>query len=378
MNLAWLDLRHQLPRFLATAVGLGLLFSIVLAMGGIYRGMVEDAVVLVDRTGADLWIVQRGTQGPFAERSVVPAALEQRARVVPGVRAARPFSTFTTQIVHHGRPLRLTLVGLGWPDDRGGELPLVRGRGLERSRGELVVDRSAGLPLGAELALGDDTYRVVGIGTGLVASGGDALGFVTHADLLRIQRWLAPEALRVARLDPSAPPAPLAPQAIVVSVRPGEPVGAVAERLAEWPDVTVFTSDGQRALLLEGVVDKARRQIGLFRALLAVVSAIVVTLVVFNMTVAKTREIALLKLMGARTSLVIGMIVQQSLLLSVLAYGVALAVSQVAFPRFPRRVVVGPEELGGVFALAVAIALVASLAAVRRALRIPATTILAG
>jgi putative ABC transport system permease protein len=41
MNLALRDVQHQIARFLATAVGLGLLLTIVLAMGGIYRGMVE-------------------------------------------------------------------------------------------------------------------------------------------------------------------------------------------------------------------------------------------------------------------------------------------------------------------------------------------------
>jgi putative ABC transport system permease protein len=53
------------------------------------------------------------------------------------------------------------------------------------------------------------------------------------------------------------------------------------------------------ALLLRGVIDKARQQIGLFRVLLSIVSAIIVALILYNMTVAKTHEIALLKLMGA-------------------------------------------------------------------------------
>jgi putative ABC transport system permease protein len=38
-------------------------------------------------------------------------------------------------------------------------------------------------------------------------------------------------------------------------------------------------------------------------------------LILYNMTVAKSYEIALLKLMGARTRVVVGMILQQSLLL---------------------------------------------------------------
>ena len=52
MNLAWKDIRRQRVRFLFTGVGLGLLFTIVLAMGGIYRGMVVDATMLIDAIDA--------------------------------------------------------------------------------------------------------------------------------------------------------------------------------------------------------------------------------------------------------------------------------------------------------------------------------------
>lgn len=377
MNLAWKDVKHQWPRFLATSVGLGLLFAIVLAMGGIYRGMVEDAVVLVDTMGADLWIVQRETRGPFAERSVIPKTLETRALGVPGVLWARPFTTMTFEPTHRGRPLRMTLVGLDFPRDRGEALPLVAGRPLERAHREIVVDRTLGLELGETLTLGDDTYRVVGIGTGLVSSGGDGLAFVSQTDLGRIESYRVPEATRLARTA-GLPPSQTGISAVLVRVRPGTSVEGVRARIAQWDDVSVHSTADEEGFLLLGVVDKARRQIGLFRALLAIVSGIVVSLVIFNMTVAKTREIALLKLMGARTGLVSGMILQQSILLAVLAYGVALGISKVAFPHFPRRVVVGEQEFLGVFVLALAIALVASVAAIRRALRIPPTTILAG
>jgi len=372
MNLAIRDLRHQLRRFVATSVGLGLLFAIVLAMGGIYRGLVEDATVLVDRMGADLWIVQRGTRGPFAERSILPPATESRARVVPGVAWAASFTTTTLQPVHEGRVLRTSLVGLAWPDQRGQSLPIVAGRGLEEAHRELIVDRTLGLALGEVVHLGDESYRVVGITEGLFASGGDALAFATQSDVARIQGYLVPAARRAQGAEPTQ-----SISAVLVRVAPGVDAAEVRRRFESWSDTSVVSTEEQRAFLLEGVVDKARRQIGLFRALLAIVSGIIVTLVVFNMTVAKTHEIALLKLMGAKLRLIVSMIVQQSLALSLLAYGVALVVAQVAFPYFPRRVIVGTQELVGVFVLSIVIALVASLAAVRRALRIPATTILA-
>jgi putative ABC transport system permease protein len=375
VNLALRDVQHQIARFVATAVGLGLLLTIVLAMGGIYRGMVEEAVLLVDQTGADLWIVQQGTKGPFAERSSLPASIEDRARATPGVAWARPFSTYTTQIEVGGLPRRVTMVGVGWPEDRGETLALTRGRRIEAARGEMIADAGSGLTLGDVTQLGDERLRVVGATSRMVGSGGDPVLFVTHTDLLRITTYASPESIRGRGADASAPPSDA--HAFLVGVAPGERVDDVAARIARWGDVTVFSAPEQRDLLLRGVIDKARKQIGLFRVLLALVSGIVVSLVVFNMTAAKTREIALLRLMGAKNRLIAGMILQQSLALCLLAFGVAVGVAQLAFDAFPRRVAVGPEDFAVVLALSVGIALAASVAAVKRALSIPPTTILA-
>jgi hypothetical protein len=58
MNLAIRDVRYHLGRFVLTALGVGLLLATVMAMGGIYRGMVEDALSIVRAPGADLWVAQ--------------------------------------------------------------------------------------------------------------------------------------------------------------------------------------------------------------------------------------------------------------------------------------------------------------------------------
>ena len=75
MNLAIRDLRRSLGRFLLTTAGLSLLVMIIMGMGGIYRGLVADALVLLNHTDADLWVVQRDTRGPLAEPSHVPRSL---------------------------------------------------------------------------------------------------------------------------------------------------------------------------------------------------------------------------------------------------------------------------------------------------------------
>lgn len=402
MNLAWKDIRRQKGRFALTAFGLGLLFAIVLAMGGIYRGLVEDATLLIDRMGADLWVVQRGTRGPFAERSTVPADLEDRLRVVPGVAGTRRFSNAVIQRDHQNRSLRMNLVGLAWPSDRGEGLPLAEGRFLAQAHREMIADRSLGLSLGERMRLGDDDYMVVGITKGLLGSGGDGVALVSEADAAAILAYQPPEALRIERearvgrlsrtdfdspaneehmrADDGAFPA-LAPpptNAILVKLAPGARIEEVQHTLAGWSEVTATSTEEQRQFLLQGVVEKSKRQIGLFRALLGVVSGIIVALIVFNMTAAKAHDIALLKLMGAKTGVVVGLILEQSMMLGGLGYVFAFAIAELSFQYWPRRVVVGFPELAGVAVFVAAITLISSLAGIYRALKIPPTLVLAG
>ena len=71
INLGFRDVAHNLGRYLATSVGLGLLIGVTLTMAGVYRGMIDDAKVIIKNTQADIWVVQKGTLGPYAEPSTL-------------------------------------------------------------------------------------------------------------------------------------------------------------------------------------------------------------------------------------------------------------------------------------------------------------------
>lgn len=66
MNLAIRDVEYRFGRFLLTAFGLGLLLVAVMAMGGIYRGMVErellDRIDLGHRANMHLATLSGGEQ----------------------------------------------------------------------------------------------------------------------------------------------------------------------------------------------------------------------------------------------------------------------------------------------------------------------------
>lgn len=402
MNLAIRDIRHNAGRFVFTSVGIGLLLMIVMGMGGIYRGLIHEATLLVDRVGADLWIVQGSTRGPFAELSRIPATLEDRVRAVPGVAAARRFVSHTIQREYVGRPLRMVVQGLSWPDDRGDWVPLVAGRPLRQAHYEMIADQSLQLPLGSRLHLGKDLYEVVGLTRGMVGSSGDGLTFFTVSDAMAIQFDQPGEAVRLERaarrarvegmdlgrmqpllLDRAAGlsagiPAFAPPQvsAVLVTLRPGADEAAVRGTLATWPDITVYSTHQQKDLLLAGMVDKARRQLGLFRALLIIISTIIIALIIYTLTLDKIRDIALLKLIGARNGVIGGLILQQALLMGAFGYGLAWWIGQYAFPHFPRLVLIDPSDLASLAIIVVVISTLASLLGIWKAMRVEPNTVL--
>ncbi len=404
MNLALKDIRHNLGRFALTTLGIGMLLMVVMGMGGIYRGLIEDATLLVDRIGADLWIVQRNTRGPFAEVSRVPRSLVYRAQAVPGVASAREFVFHTIQRQRDGRPLRMSVLGLSWPLDKGQWLPLISGRPLAQSHFELVADRSLGFRLHERIQLGKETYTVVGIVSGMVSSGGDGMAFATVWDAQAIQFDTTGEAVRLERAArerrslehelflkqpalveqlyrPAADlPAVTAPEisAVVVRVAPGSDVAQVAATIAAWGDVSVFTRAGQQDLLVQGMVDKARRQLGMFRALLTIIAAIVMALILYTLTLDKLHSIALLKLIGAPNRVILGLILQQAVILGALGYAVAYLVGQKLFPLFPRRVILTDPDLGQLAVIVLAISVLSSALGIWRALRVQPNEALMG
>jgi putative ABC transport system permease protein len=404
MNLAVRDIRHNAGRFVLTTVGIGLLLMIVMGMGGIYRGLIHEAILLVDRIDADVWLVQGGTRGPFAEISRVPITLEDRASAVPGVAWARRFVSHTVQREHQGRPLRMVVQGLAWPDDRGDWIPLAAGRPLRQAHFELIADRSLGLALGDQLNLGKDRYTVVGLTRGLVGTGGDGLAFFTATDAMAVQFDVPGDALRLERaarrervasqdlgqvlpllLDRASGPAgeipALAPpqvSAVLLKLRAGVDPREIMGTLSAWPDVTAYSTDQQKQLLLGGMVDRSRRQLGMFRVLLIIISTIIMALILYTLTLDKLHDIALLKLIGARNGVIVGLILQQALLMGALGYGLAWWLGQYAFPKFPRLVIIEAQDLFMLGGIVLAISILASLLGIAKAMRVEPNKVLAG
>jgi hypothetical protein len=92
--------RHSpcLGKFVFTGIGLGLLIGVTLVMAGVYRGMVDDGKALLDNSGADLWVVQKDTLGPYAESSSLNDDVYRAILAMPGVSQAANATYLTMQV----------------------------------------------------------------------------------------------------------------------------------------------------------------------------------------------------------------------------------------------------------------------------------------
>ena len=156
----------------------------------------------------------------------------------------------------------------------------------------------------------------------------------------------------------------------------GEDFGDAGTTLATWPDVTVYSTQQQKDLLLSGMVDKSRRQIGLFRVLLIIISTIIMALIIYTLTLDKIHDIAMLKLMGARNGVMIGLILQQAVLIGMLGYGLAYWLGTFAFPKFPRLVVIETPDLLSLAAIVLGISVLSSLLGIWKAMRVEPNKVL--
>jgi putative ABC transport system permease protein len=327
-----------------------------------------------------------------------------QALAVPGVDTAREFVFHTIQRERDGKPIRLAVVGLSWPTDKGKWLPIVAGRSLSQNHFEMIADRTLRLPLGERISLGKESYTVVGITENMISSAGDGLAFLTVRDALDVQFDVPGEAVRLereARLArgtiselgrkqpaltemahklPDEIPALGPPQisAVMVNLAPGTSPDTVASIISGWGDVSVFSADGQRELLLKGTVEKVRQQIGLFRILLTIIAAIIMALILYTLTLDKLHDIALLKLIGAPNRRILGLILQQAVVLGVVGYLIAYLIGEKLFPRFPRRVILTNEDLIQLGIIVLVISVLSTVLGIWKAMRVEPNEALSG
>ncbi len=391
ISLAGRDILHAWGKFVFTGVGLGLLIGVTLTMAGVYRGMVDDAKVLLDNSGADLWVVQKDTLGPYAEPSSLYDDVYRSILGMPGVARAANITYFTMQVRQDERDVRTMVVGVvpGGTGEPGQPGYLVAGRQITRGHYEAVADVATGFKLSDRIQIRRNQYTIVGLTRRMVSSNGDPMVFIPLRDAQEAQFLKDSAAILQQRRRTQANPAfnrPNVPglvdaviasqstnpyvNAVLVQIKPGNTPEQVAELIRRWKRLQVYTRTQMEEILVGKLIATSAKQIGMFLVILAVVSAAIVAFIIYTLTLGKIREIAVLKLIGTKNRTIAGMILQEAIGLGVIGFMVGKVAATVWAPIFPKHVLLEPGDAVRGFVAVLVICVLASVVAIRAALKV--------
>lgn len=375
INLAWRDISHSLGKFIVTALGVGMLIGVVLVMIGIYRGMVHDAMIVPNNISPDLWVVQKDTLGPFAESSRLHEDLKYSLKSFQGVKEVYPLTFQGLQIHRNGKPVRV--YALGYESLSPFEpFTLIQGSAIKIRSKEIIVDTKTGFKLGDKVTLGHSIYTVVGLTHKAVSSSGDPMIYLDLREAQALQFLFSNEQIRNDRERGTQSAATTMVNAFSLTLKQGYDPKTVGDEIHRWKHQEVYTAQEQADILTKNLIERSAKQIGMFTMILLIVSSVIISLIIYTMTISKAKEIAILKLIGASNGIITTMIAQQSLLLGSIAFMAGALFANISADHFPKTVILIPTDAIKLFLVVIIISFLASLSGIRWAQRIdPATAI---
>jgi putative ABC transport system permease protein len=310
-NLVTSNIRQRPIRTLVSVAGIALGVALVMLFTGLARGMSNDLQRRASNVRAELIFMRPGAVQVSTTTANLDTRYVDRLKAIDGVAEALP-------IIRHffqgtgGFGIE-QIDGVDWDAYASmNGISMVEGRGPQ-SADEIVIDetkaRNNNLRLGSTLKpLGTKEYRIVGIYS-------PESGARVKMSLAAMQ-----EALETSGKCTF----------IFLKLRNPDQVDAMAQRIDQelpgntiQPTRDVFTSF-EKSIPLLGVF--LRVLVGLA----AVVSALVVMLAMYTTITERTREIGILKAMGASRGYIVGIIEKEAILISFIGLVVGFAVSLLA------------------------------------------------
>lgn len=297
MKLPVANILQKKIRSLISVLAVSLGITLLLVLVGLTKGSINEVAQRIENVGADIIVQQEGATNFFALKSgVLPDKYRALIDEVPGVEAVSPVVTWTTTfrdqfyVVYGIDPAQFSTIG--------GGLEIIEGERLANS-GEVVIDSrmasATGLTVGEKIELLGSTFEIVGISK----EGIGARIFLLMSELQEMLHQQGRVSLFFVKCE-SPEVVKETAASIERSIR-----GVSCQLLENFAD--------QMAASMSGL----KEFIGAITVTTLVVSLLVILLAMYSTIMEKTREIGILKSLGASNAYIIGNIVLESVILTV-------------------------------------------------------------
>ena len=329
------DLAHRRLRFAVVTVLGAMVFALLFVMTGMVNQFNREPADTVAAIGADHWVIAEGVPGPFNGVSVVPITAVDASVATDGGSVTPAVFSRTSLTGATVEPDDLVLVGL--PIDGQARPEIAEGRGLEAD-GEVVIDETAGTTIGDTVEIGGRSLTVVGHTADTTLFAGFPVAFVT----LSVGQELA-----------------FSSNEVISGLLVDGDVGTLPAGTKSL-DGDEVAEDTRRPL--EGAV----ASVDLVRALLWIMSGIIIGAVVYLSALERQRDFAVLKAVGTSTRALLASLVIQAVLIALAAVAVGAVIQLGLAPAFPLKVRVPSSAFWQVPVIAVVVAVLASVLGLRR------------
>ncbi len=306
------DMRYRRARVVLTALGITVLMSLILLLGGIMNGMRIQARQYVEATGANVWISAEGSGGAFIGFSLVVeeymAWLNSSPGLVPD--SASPLIFAQARPTVRGKSTKAIVVGykLG---KLGGPTRVIEGRLFTPSKFkdfrpedqapfEVVIDEKMGLEIGEQISIGNEKLRVVGKAKSLM--------FVLDTPLLFMDVRIAQKVLLG-----NYPHVNM----MIAKTTGNQPASGLATDLDALETIEARTLKQTLGNIIEYYVDEPMKAVQFLRVMLWLAAGLLVGMITYVTMLEKTQEIGVLKAIGASNGYVMSLLLKQVALISV-------------------------------------------------------------
>ena len=316
LRIAMLMLLGDRGKYLALVLGLAFAVLLIAQQAAIFLGLLLRATGPLQNVGqADLWIADKSSRYIGEFRALDDEDMF-RVRSVPGVAWAQPFYAYRALAeLASGKFQTVQVIGIDRTTMIGRPPSMTEGR-LEdlRAPDAVIVEETArpkldDIEIGGTFRLNDRRAVVVGFCRAKASFESNALIYTTVENA---QGFVPLGRKRLSY--------------VLVRVREGENIAAVADEITRRTGLGAFTQPQMQARTIEFIIKETGIGInfGITVLLGFIVGLVVAGAILYQFTLENLRNFAVLKAMGAKTRVLVAMILLQAITAGIIAFGIGV------------------------------------------------------
>lgn len=366
VSVAKRNLLHDKIRFLITIVGI--IFAVVLmtAQFGVYFGFMTGASLLIDRSGADIWITSRNTINFDSAKSFSESKINQVRKLSEVEWVERYIQTWGLMKLANGATERIQIMGFNPETGVGGPWKMKEGNILDVKTGiSFIIDESSlkrlnNLKVGDHVELLNKKAKIVGISEGVRSFTTYPIAFTAYDTAKNYSSFIRPGQTTF----------------LLVKLKPGVNADKVVNYLrATMSGVDVYTTKefSNKTRLYWTVQTGLGLGIGIMVLIGFIVGTVIVGQTIYSSTLEHLREFGTLKAIGATNWDIYKIIFAQALINAFVGFLLSLVfifLAQQLYEYFKVSMVVTPKILIAMLFVTVFMCLVSSFISIRKAAQI--------